>query len=386
MVRGSVVPSLEEIITQTLGAIENSKTQIFDIAEIAHNESERIKIKLAKLQEQVIQVIEQLDNLEKMDKKARLRLMEVSRDIKRYNEEDIRKAYEGASNVQAEVKILRNKEERLRQERTELERQYMRNRETVNKAQQLVSQVGVVLDYLSGNMQGINDKLEEIEARGSLGSRIINAQEEERRRVAREIHDGPAQSMANIVLRAEFCERLIDKDVLQAKEELKLFKDLVRNNLKDVRKIIYDLRPMVLDDLGLIPALIRYVEDFKARFNIKVDLLTSGNDIRLPNTLEVGVFRVIQEALQNVQKHAHATKVIVQLEITEKTVKVIVEDNGKGFVLSEVLSDKDREGYGLLSMRERVELLRGQIDFNSHPHIGTVITINIPLQNSNMEV
>lgn len=380
------MPNLEEVISKALQAIEQSKEEIFEIAEISRSESERLKLKLIQLQEKICQLIDKLEHQEKLERKARYRLMLVSSDIKKYNEEDIRRAYETASNLQAEVRILRNQEKQLRIERSEVEKQFIRNRETVAKAETLVSRVGVVLDYLGGNMQDLNEKLEEIEARGSLGARIIKAQEEERRRVAREIHDGPAQSMANIVLRAEFCERLIDKDVQAAKKELVHFKQLVRENLKDVRKIIYDLRPMVLDDLGLIPALSRYIEDFKTRFNIDVKLVASPKNIRLPNTLEVAIYRVIQEALQNVNKHAFAKRVLVKVDITKDKVQAFVRDDGKGFNIMEVFADKEREGYGLLGMRERVELLGGNVHFYSQTGKGTEVAIEIPLQNSEGEV
>lgn len=385
MKKKSVLPSLEEIIEETIKGIENSKSQIFDIAENARTEAERIMQKLETVKKKVVDVINELDRIERLEKAARIRLMEVSRDLKRFTEEDIRKAYLNASNLQAEVKILRNREAQFKEERTELERQYKRQQDTVAKAEQLVSHVGVALDYLMKNIEGLNNKLEEIEARGNLGSRIIRAQEEERRRVAREIHDGPAQSMANIVLRAEFCERLIDKDVILAKKEIRQLKELVRNSLKDVRKIIYDLRPMALDDLGLIPAVTRYIEEFVERFGIKIDFLPSQTKTRLPNTLEVAIFRIIQEALQNVQKHSEGKKVKIDLNITETEVNLYIEDDGKGFKVSKVLADKDRDGYGLLGMRERVELLNGQFNILSEPGKGTSISINIPIQSPEEE-
>jgi len=380
MKSNSVVPTLEQIIEETIYAIENSKTQIFDIAENARNEAERILKKLEAVKAKVIDVITELEKTERLEKASRFRLMEVSRDIKKFNEEDIRKAYLNASDLQAEVKILRSKEDQLKEERTELERQYKRQQDTVAKAEQLVSHVGVALNYLIKNIEGLNNKLEEMEARGNLGSRIIQAQEEERRRVAREIHDGPAQSMANIVLRAEFCERLIDKDIVMAKKEIGDLKILVRRSLKDVRKIIYDLRPMALDDLGLIPALTRYVEEFIESFGINVNFLPSENNIRLPNTLEVAIFRVIQEALQNVYKHSEAALVTIQLLINESEVSLNIKDDGKGFFAAEVLVDKDRDGYGLLGMKERVELLNGQFNIQSEPKQGTDIQITIPIQ------
>lgn len=382
---GSVVPSLEEIIKRTIKAIEDGKSQIFDIAENARTEAERTQAKLADVKKKVVEVIKEVEKSERLEKAARIRLMEVNRDLKNFNEETIKKAYQNASDLQAKVKILRNTEKSLIAERSELEQQYKRNQETVAKAEQLVSQVGVALDYLMSNIQGINNKLEEIEARGSLGSRVIKAQEEERRRVAREIHDGPAQSMANIVLRAEFLEKLMEKDIILAKQEINQLKVLVRNSLKDVRKIIYDLRPMALDDLGLVPAVCRYIEEFIARTNIKVKFLPSRIEKRLANTLEVAIFRVIQEALQNAYKHANAASVEINLQVTDEDVVLEINDNGKGFVVEEVLVDNESESYGILGMRERVELLGGQFNIQSAPGQGAQIAITIPVQSSNEE-
>ncbi|MFZ7101894.1 MAG: sensor histidine kinase [Peptococcaceae bacterium] len=379
MKKDSSFPSLEHIIEQTLHVIESSKTQIFDIAENARIEAERIQKKLEAVKKQVILVINETEKMERLEKAARYRLMEVSRDIKKYTEEDIRKAYLNASNFQADIKILNSKETQLKEERTELEMQYRRQLDTVLRAEQLVSHVGVALTYLLKNIEGLSDRIEEIEARGNLGSRVIKAQEEERRRVAREIHDGPAQSMANIVLRAEFCERLIDKDIVLAKKEIHQLKDLVRSSLKDVRKIIYDLRPMALDDLGLIPALNRYIEEFIERFDIKVNFLPAENNGRLPNTLEVAIFRVVQEALQNIQKHSEANSVTINFNMSGTAVSLVVSDNGRGFKVTKVFADKKREGYGLLGMKERVELLNGEFNITSELRKGTSISILIPI-------
>jgi len=385
MRKNLVLPSLEQIIQETINAIENGRNQIFDIAENARMEAETTRGKLELIKLKIINVIKELERTEKLEKAARIRLMEVSRDLKRYNEDDIHRAYLNASNLQAEVRILRNQEKQLREERSELERQYKRQLDTVNKAEKLVSSVGVALDYLLKNIEGINSKIEEIEARGSLGLRIIKAQEEERRRVAREIHDGPAQSMANIVLRAEFCERLLDKDIILARKEIGQLKELVRNSLKDVRKIIYDLRPMALDDLGLIPALKRYIEDFSERFKIMVKFQPSETHSRLPNTIEVTTFRVIQEALQNVQKHSGATEVVINLLITQWQLSLTIGDNGKGFQLKDIFANSNREGYGILGMKERVELLEGQFDIQSEIGKGTEIKIVIPIHSIDEE-
>lgn len=138
---------------------------------------------------------------------------------------------------------------------------------------------------------------------------IIRAQEEERRRVARELHDGPAQLLANVVLRIDVCQRLAEQDPARLREELQQLKDLLRLSLQEVRQVIFDLRPMALDDLGLVPALRSYLQGYQTRTALETDLAVYGTDRRLGPDLEIAIFRLVQEALTNVQKHARASRV-----------------------------------------------------------------------------
>ncbi len=135
---------------------------------------------------------------------------------------------------------------------------------------------------------------------------MIQAQENERLWVSRQIHDGPAQTMTNLVLRAEICERLLDLDIARAKSELSGLKSIVNTTLQDTRRFIFDLRPMILDDLGLEPTLRRYIQQFTDKFKVEVGVTINGMNGRLPSQLEVAIFRIVQEALMNVAKHAHA--------------------------------------------------------------------------------
>ena len=134
-----------------------------------------------------------------------------------------------------------------------------------------------------------------------MGLRIIQAQEEERQRVARDIHDGPAQSMSNVVLKAEICERLFSVDLDKARDELQKLKDIVRDCLKDVRKIIYNLRPMSLDDLGLIPTLQRLILTFRNDTGIEATFNKNGVFDDISPGISLTIFRIVQEALSNVQ-------------------------------------------------------------------------------------
>lgn len=220
---------------------------------------------------------------------------------------------------------------------------------------------------------------ENVKERYHVGERIIKAQEEAWQRVAREIHDGPAQSLANIVLRAEICERLMMAGRPEIGQELAQLKLLVKESLREVRKIIFDLRPMTLDDLGLLPTLHRYLANLREQNGTPVKLVAQGQERRLSSTLEAGIFRVIQEAVNNARKHAQASQIQVQVVFGETELIVTVSDDGVGFDKEKVKKGwLNRQSFGLMSMRERVELLDGEFDVVSRVGKGTVVHARVP--------
>lgn len=214
-----------------------------------------------------------------------------------------------------------------------------------------------------------------------LGERILRAREDERYRLAREIHDGPAQSLANIVLRAEVCERLLEAGRPEAQQEVSQLKLLVREALREVRRIIYDLRPGILAELGLIPTLERYFEYMREHNGTEVALQVDGHfDVRLASTLEVGLFRIVQEAVTNAWRHAQATRIDVRFRFQPERIEVTISDDGIGFDVEAVLAELHRRpSFGLTGMHERVELLGGELTIESAIDRGTTIRILVPL-------
>lgn len=371
---------LDEIIKDTITAVEKGKNQIYDIAENARREYERVQRESEQLKREVVSVIDEVDRLEQKERQARVRLMEVSRSFDKYSESDIKKAYDAANEMRVQLLLAREKESQLRAKRDELELNLKKIEEMVLKAENLVSQVGVVLQFLNSNLQDLSTKLEGAQQRQQLGLKIIKAQEEERKRVAREIHDGPAQAMANIVLRAEVCEKLLKIKPQQVEGELKELKSLVKESLQDLRKVIFDLRPMTLDDLGIAPTLRRYLTDFQEKNNMTVELVVHGRENRHSSAVEVAVFRTIQEGVTNIKKHSKAKMSKIIVEFTLKQINISIVDNGVGFEVDKVVKDLNRDSYGLISMRERVELLEGELNIRSSPGKGTEIKAIIPIQ------
>ena len=210
--------------------------------------------------------------------------------------------------------------------------------------------------------------------------RIIKAQEEERRRVARDIHDGPAQMMANAVLQVEIVEKLLVRDPSAAASEMNDLRRIISDSLKDLRRIIFDLRPMILDDLGLAPALRRYTDDFTSRHSLPVEMKVLGVETRIDPIVEVALFRIVQEALHNARKHALASRVVVTLGYGPDAVGVSIEDDGKGFDPTGVSRNWGQsDKFGMSGMRERAKLFGGSLDVDTAPGEGTKITVRIPV-------
>lgn len=375
-----VIDRLNEIIKNTVDIIEKSRVEIFSIAESSRNECRLVEEELEKVRILTSDLIKQVDLLEKLDKDCRYQLMVVSKNIKEYNEEDVKRAYDKAKDLQVELITKKAEEQLLIQRRGELERRLKVARDTANKAESLVSKVGVAMGYLSGGLQDLSIQLEDIKQKQYLGIKIIKAQEEERKRVARDIHDGPAQLIANLVIKTELCEKLIDMDKEKAKEELGSLKGFLRSSLSDVRKIIYDLRPMSLDDLGLVPTLQRYIAKYVEENSIFVDFLVFGDPKPLKPVIELAAFRIIQEALTNIKKHSGAHNAGIRVEFTQEQLNLLISDDGKGFDKSKLKAARREDGgYGLLSMKERVELLNGKFDVKTTHGKGTKIFVSISL-------
>lgn len=374
--------AIDKVIKNAIGVMESSKYQMFEICEGARSEWESLNRELHQVKEEVSRTIDQVDKLEVEYKRSRIRLTEVSRDFHRFKEEDIRVAYEAATQTQLQLIMAREKEHHLRARRDELQKRIRNVDKTVERAEALVGQMNVVLKYLSGDLNQVTRILETAKNRQLLGLKIILAQEEERKRIAREIHDGPAQAMANMVLRSEIAERMIDRqEYATVKEELSDLKSAVRFGLEEVRKIIFNLRPMALDDLGLMPTLRKYVQDFEDRTKIHIRFEVSGLEARLPSAMEVAVFRLVQEGLTNIWKHSKASRANVEITYQKHMVKVAVKDNGVGFSVEklEAMISKGSSHFGVMGMRERVELLGGRMDIESEPNAGTKLTMIIPI-------
>jgi two-component system sensor histidine kinase DegS len=206
---------------------------------------------------------------------------------------------------------------------------------------------------------------------------IIQAQEAERQRLSRQMHDGPAQALSNFILQTEIAMRLMDVDNAQAREELNNLKASALSTFQKVRNFIFELRPMMLDDLGLSPTIKRYADTFKEQTGMDVTVTVSGQERRLESYIEVMVFRALQELLGNAARHSQGSAVKVVIDMGESFIRVTVDDNGKGFSTNNLSKGNS---LGLNLIRDRVEILGGTFEIDSTIGKGSRITLSIPVK------
>lgn len=271
--------------------------------------------------------------------------------------QEIRNVYDSALDAQQRLFVMRGQLEKLQNEKSHLER----FKSTLERAR--VSS-GSAVAAASGS-------------RGPLASveMLVNAQETERQRLSRQMHDGPAQALSNFILQTEIAMRLMDVDAGQARDELNSLKASAMGTFQKVRNFIFELRPMMLDDLGLAPTVRRYADAFKEQAGLDINVTITGHERRLEPYLEVMLFRAIQELLGNAARHSQASLVKVVLDLGEDRIRVSVDDNGKGF---DPDSLQQSNSLGLKLIRERAEMLGGSFEVDSAVGKGTRILFAVP--------
>jgi two-component system, NarL family, sensor histidine kinase DegS len=273
--------------------------------------------------------------------------------------EELRMAYDSALDAQQRLFVMRGQVEKLQSDQSHLE-QY---RGSLQKVISWLEQPGD-----SGGGSAAKSTTASIES-------IIQAQESERQRLSRQMHDGPAQALSNFILQTEIAMRLLDVDATQAREELNNLKTSAMGTFQKVRNFIFELRPMMLDDLGLAPTIKRYADTFKEQTGMDINVTVSGQERRLESYIEVMIFRALQELVGNAARHSQASMLKVLVDMGDAAVKVNIDDNGKGFD-PEIL--KQGNSLGLNLIRDRVEMLGGTFELDSVIGKGTRVTFTVP--------
>ncbi|WP_129689769.1 sensor histidine kinase [Gottfriedia acidiceleris] len=374
--------TLDEIMDTMLSSVIDSKSHVFGIVEDTRSEYEKLRVELEEVKLQVVEKIENTVRLDLLARAARQKLTEVDGDYNRYTESQVKAVYETAQNIQEQHFLSLKEEKVLNHRRKELENRLQTLLEKLQKAELLVARISIVLNYLNTDFNQVSHLLEDAKQKQEFGFQLIQAQEEERIKLSREIHDGPAQTLASILMQSDFLIKTYrQRPEEDARKELGDIKEQVRCALGEVRRIIYDLRPMALDDLGLVPALNKYLKSLESYKHIEIKFEYCGQSKkRLNSKIEVAIFRIIQEAVQNACKHADPSTIFVRLEFLRNKINVYVQDDGVGFPVGEGQSENS---FGLIGMKERVELLNGDFIIESILDVGTTIRITLDVEIEN---
>ncbi|TCK05036.1 UNVERIFIED_ORG: histidine kinase [Anoxybacillus amylolyticus] len=227
------VKQLDRIVEKMIDTVQHSKDEIFRIGEQSRQEHDHLLRELEEVKQLTVQAIEEADQLEMKARQARRRLSEVSQNFSTHSEQDIREAYEAAHELHMKLTMVREREKQLRLRRDELERRLASLAQIIERADYLVGQITVVLHYLNSDFRQVGELIEGAKQKQEFGLKIIEAQEEERRRLSREIHDGPAQLLAHVLLRSDLVEKVIkERGTEAAIAEIRDFRKMVRSASK----------------------------------------------------------------------------------------------------------------------------------------------------------
>ena len=376
--------SLQKILQSMVANIEGSRGQLFDVYEAARTEVEHSKEQLTEVRRQTTEVIDEVDALEKQEQIEKQNLVRVSSSFSDYSEDRIREAYDNVKNIQVQLGIAREKEEQLRRIRNQLEVRLFHLQKTLQGAERLAMRISSMLNFLSTSLSDVVAQLEAASKNKFLSAAIIHAQEEERLRVSRDIHDGPAQDVANLLMEASICERLVDIDPDEAKESLQELRKHLRMCLSDIRQIIFDMRPMALDDLGLVAAVDQFVQSLSDRGLLYTSMSVEGAEIQVAAHVKTALFRIVQEALGNIVRHAKVKQASLRMLYTEAAISILIEDKGVGFDAEATMDaktvDAAEANFGILGMKERAMIVGAQLSITSKKGEGTRVHVRLPLK------
>lgn len=337
----------EDFLTQITAELKNNKAALEEVStklDQSQNELNRLAQKKATITAQ---------------------LQQFQTDANQVSLNDLRAAYNSAMDAQQRLLVMRGQLDKLTEHKIALINYQSLLERTIE-----YSSSKSVMDTTSERKEdGVNTLV-----------MLIEAQESERQRLSRQMHDGPAQALSNFIVQAEIATRMYEIDPLKAKDELDKLKLSAMGTFQKVRTYIAELRPMMLDDLGLVMTLSKYVTNLKEQTGVEINAVLPSSEKRLVQHLEVFLFRAIQELVANAMKHnidnASKLRIDILLSLENSMAKATIRDNGKGF---DPIQLKESAGLGLKLIQERANLLGGSLTIDSSENQGSEIVLSIPI-------
>jgi len=334
-----------------------------DLLTELNNEFTQIKARLRENQQLIEQSQLEVDRLRERNVAISTHLRRVESNFDTIPRADIKAAYDNALDAKTRLLTMQGQLEKLKSLHEEL-----------TYFEQLLGRLVNILQGVAPTLPSPRTAGEEepmLVEGGNLSTqaivRIVETQEAERQLLARQMHDGPAQSLTNFILQAEICQRLFDRNPDRAGEELNNLKTAASSTFQKVRDFIFDLRPMMLDDLGLVPTIRRYVEAFQDKTQIDTQLNILGEERRLPSHIEVIMFRSIQHIMGNARDNLGAKDVNIVLDVGPQILKATIDHDGRSFDPDSIFMADGREedASGLRTLRERIMLVGGTLNVTS---------------------
>ena len=372
--------NIKDIVSEVIEEINVGKSKIFNISDRMRDELEIKRNELNEVKNKLSIVIEEVDYLEKLDKSMRVKLVEISKNILNSSQEYFGGVYEEALDIRVKYITKQSEEKELILRRDALERALKGYNSSIEEAESAVNQINIALGYLEGNvLEGLKEDSDNFNMMNEI--KLLEKQEIERKRIAREIHDGPAQYIANAMMRIDFCKVVVKKDLEKGIKELDDVKGNVKMALKEVRGIIYDLRPLSLEERGLTEAIKEILNVMSSENKIEINSFIEEFYGEVDKIIQIAVYRVVQEILNNITKHSLARIVDLRINYIKEYINIFIQDDGIGFDVKETLLNIKAKGncYGLLGIYERVKSLGGRIEIRSSNDEGTTYKIKLPI-------
>lgn len=344
-----------------------------DVIAQIRQEYESIKRRMRENESLMEQSQHEVDRLQQRNVSINSQIRRVQENFDTLPRQDIKVAYEEALDAKQRLLTMRCQLEKLQEGQSQLGHYH-------DLLENLLELLGDV--NLPSQNQGQQAGRPQLGLAGETIIRIVQAQEQERRELANNLHDGPAQSLTNFILQAEVCQRLFERDPDRANSELNNLKSAASNTFQKIRDFIFDLRPMMLDDLGLVPTLRRYSDNFANKMEVTVNLNVLGEESRrLPRHTEVMLFRSVQSLLGISVRQLKAKNIKLVVDVGDTEVRAVLEDDGQGFDPMVDLDPEqgDSDVQVINTVRERIELIKGIFDVFSAEGEGSRFEIRLPI-------
>lgn len=332
--------------------------------------------RLDMLSDEKVILITKINNIEIEIEEINIKIEELSKDV-----DD---AFDFFSPRAKKNDFIRDEIESLNVKKQELSKLI----EDLNKQSVLVDEdIFIIKDALGENdlteeeIKKAKDAIEKSHERDSLGMKILELQESERQRIARELDDSTVQMLSNLVHKCEICSKVMGVDVTRAKLELEIMSNLLNNSVDKMNKIISSLRPISSDEYVFNDVISELVAKIDESTDMNVKYSSTGDNKIINSVMAITFIRIIQEASDNSIKYSNGKNLDIRINYEEDNIQIEIEDDGEGFLIDEILKtdEKSNKGFGIPIIKERVLLLSGEINIDSILNKGTKITINVPL-------